>query len=113
MEQLFLNGKVPADSVKPLMTLKREKLSQLKESIIPSKTIALSSHGKPRSFREIARMLVSEKNPLVLIGAYPNGPMDEASLSQADEVYSVHPEPLEAWTVTSRLIYEYEKSLEL
>lgn len=112
MEQLFLNGKVPADSVKPLMTLKREKLAQLKESIAPSKTIALSSHGKPSSFEKISQMLVSEENPMVLIGAYPNGPMDEASLSQADKVYSVHPEPLEAWTVTSRIIYEYEKTLE-
>ena len=113
MEQLFLNGKVLLDSVKPLMTLKREKLSQLKESIAPSKTIALSSHGKPSSFHEVSQMLSQEENPLVLIGAYPNGPMDEATLSQADEVYSVHPEPLEAWTVTSRIIYEYEKSLEL
>ena len=69
MEQLFLNGKVPADSAKPLMTLEREKLSQLKEAIAPSKTIALSSHGEPSSFQEISSMLVSEENPLVLIGA--------------------------------------------
>ena len=113
MEQLFLNGKVPADSAKPLMTLKREKLSQLKEAIAPSKTIALSSHGEPSSFQEVSSMLVSEENPLVLIGAYPNGPMEEESLSQADVIYSVYPKPLEAWTVTSRIIYEYEKSLEL
>ena len=113
IEQLFLNGKVPADSVKPLMTLKREKLSQLKESIAPSKTIALSSRGEPSSFHEVSAMLASETNPLVLIGAYPNGPMEEENLSQADVVYSVHPEPLEAWTVTSRIIYEYEKSLDL
>jgi rRNA pseudouridine-1189 N-methylase Emg1 (Nep1/Mra1 family) len=30
-------------------------------------------------------------------------------LKEADEVYSVYPETLEAWTVTSRIIYEYEK----
>lgn len=113
MEQLFLNGKVPADSVNPLMTLKREKLAKLKESIEPSKTIALTSHGESSSFHGVSSMLALEDNPLVLIGAYPNGPMDEATLSVADEVYSVHSEPLEAWTVTSRIIYEYEKSLQI
>ncbi len=113
MEQLFLNGKVPADAVEPLMTLKREKLSRLKNSINPSKTIALSSHGKQSSFSEVAAMMAGEDNPLVFIGAYPNGPMADGTLKQADEIYSVHPEPLEAWTVTSRIIYEYEKSLKL
>ncbi len=113
MEQLFLNGKVPADSAKPLMTLKKESLSKQKKRIAPSKTIALSSHGVSSSFPEVSKILAAEDNPLVFIGAYPNGPMDESTLSLADEVYSVHPEPLEAWTVTSRVIYEYEKSLEL
>lgn len=113
MEQLFLNGKVPADAAKPLMTLQRETLSKQKKKINPSKTIALSSHGESSSFPEVSQMLALEDNPLVFIGAYPNGPMDESTLSLADEVYSVHPEPLEAWTVTSRIIYEYEKSIKL
>jgi len=111
MEQLFLNGKVPHDSAKPLMTLKREKLAQLKESISPSRTIALSSHGKPSSFKEVADILAREDNSMVMIGAYPNGPMEDANIALANDVYSVHPEPLEAWTVTSRIIYEYEKSI--
>ena len=113
MEQLFLNKKIPVDAVKPLMRLQKENISQMKRTIAPSKTIALSSHGKPSSFPEVAKMLASEENPLVLIGAYPNGPMEESTLAEADEVYSVYPEPLEAWTVTSRIIYEYEKFLEL
>ena len=113
MEQLFLNGKVPADSAEPLMTLKKEALSKQKKNIAPSKTIALSSHGKSSSFPKVSKILLLEENPLVFVGAYPNGPMDESTLALADEVYSVYPEPLEAWTVTSRIIYEYEKSLEL
>lgn len=113
MEQLILNGKVPADSAKPLMTLKKEALSKQKKNIAPSRTIALSSHGKPSSFPEVSQMLAVEDSPLVFIGAYPNGPMNEDTLALADEVYSVHNEPLEAWTVTSRIIYEYEKSLKI
>ncbi len=37
--------------------------------------------------------------------------MTEETLSLADEAISIYPEPLEAWVVTSRLIYEYEKAL--
>ena len=113
MEQLFLNGKVPLDSANPLMTLKREKSEKLKQVICPSRTIALSSHGEQSSFQDVAKILAEESAPLVLIGAYPNGPMEDATLSLADDVYSVYPEPLEAWTVTSRLIYEYEKTVGL
>ena len=113
MEQLFLNSRVPTDSSNPLMTLKREKLSRLKKSIEPSKTFALSSHGKSSDLHSVSKLLASETNPLVFIGAYPNGPMDNETLSIVDEVYSVYPEALEAWTITSRLIYEYEKTVEL
>lgn len=113
MEQLFLNGKVPSDSVNPLFTLKREKLSKMKKDIAPSKTVALSSHGVQSSFPEVASLIAREENPLVLVGAYPNGPMEGDTLEQADVVYSVYPESLEAWTVTSRVIYEYEKSIEI
>jgi rRNA small subunit pseudouridine methyltransferase Nep1 len=110
MEQLFLNGKVPTDAANPLMTLKRERLEKLKQSITPSRTIALSSHGEPSDFQNVSKILAAEENPLVLIGAYPNGPMDDETISLADDVYSVHPESLEAWTVTSRIIYEFEKN---
>jgi rRNA pseudouridine-1189 N-methylase Emg1 (Nep1/Mra1 family) len=36
--------------------------------------------------------------------------MQPETLSQADEAVSIYSEPLEAWTVTSRLVYEYEKA---
>ncbi len=108
MERLFLDHKVPHDAVDPLMSLKREKLGVLKDSIKPSKTFALSSHGEVSSFKELAAELVSEDNPLIFIGAYPTGSYSDETLSLADKVVSVHPESLEAWTVTSRIIYEYE-----
>ena len=83
------------------------------KKLAPSRSIALSSHGKPSSFEKVAKILTEEPNPAVFIGAYPKGPMSNEVLDLADEVYSVHPEPLEAWTVTSRMIYEYEKLVRL
>jgi rRNA small subunit pseudouridine methyltransferase Nep1 len=109
MEQLLIKGSVPPDTEEPLMQLKRENLKEHLTRIKPSKTIALSSHGKSSSFEEIALFLSKESSPALLIGAYPAGPMNSEVLKEADEVYSVYPETLEAWTVTSRIIYEYEK----
>ena len=108
MEQLLINGAVPVEG-EPLMKLYRNSLSEQLKKIAPSRTIALSSHGEPSSFEKVSKILTEESKPAVFIGAYPKGPMSSEVLDLADEVYSVHPEPLEAWTVTSRMIYEYEK----
>ncbi|MFC1802582.1 16S rRNA methyltransferase [Thermoproteota archaeon] len=109
MEQLLIKGSVPPDSEEPLMQVKRENLKEHLMRFKPSKTIALSSHGKSSSFEEVAMILLKETSPVLLIGAYPYGPMKSDVLKEVDEVYSVYPETLEAWTVTSRIIYEYEK----
>jgi rRNA pseudouridine-1189 N-methylase Emg1 (Nep1/Mra1 family) len=53
--------------------------------------------------------LMNEEAPALFIGAYPSGAMSSEVIDLADDVFSVYPEMLEAWTVTSRIIYEYEK----
>lgn len=110
MEQLLIHGAVPIEG-EPLMRLTREYLGKQVQRLDPSRVIALSSHGEQSSFEEIAKMLAIESNPVVFIGAYPTGPMSPKVLELVDEVYSVYPESLEAWTVTSRIIYEYEQQI--
>ncbi len=109
MEQLFAEGSVPPGEKEPLMSLERKSIRDIKIDIKPSRTIALTSHGKPEKLENICKRLASESNPLVFLGAYPHGPMREQTLAQADEAVSINKEALEAWVVTSRLIYEYEK----
>ena len=113
MEQLFLNGQVPPDSKEPLMKLTKASLKDLVKRSSPSKVIVLSSHGEESNFPEVAGMLSKEEKPMLLIGAYPTGPMKDETLDIADEVYSVYPESLEAWTITSRMVYEYERAIGL
>jgi rRNA small subunit pseudouridine methyltransferase Nep1 len=111
MEQLFAEKRVPpSGDDKPLMTLVRKSLQDVKEEIKPSRTFALTSHGKTEKLEELCRRLAAEENPLVFLGAYPHGAMREGTLAEAEEAISIHPEALEAWVVTSRLIYEYEKA---
>lgn len=114
MEQLFSEKRVPpSDKEKPLMTLVRKSLRNIKEEIKPSRTFALTSHGKAEKLNELCKRLAGERNPLIFLGAYPHGAMRNETLSEADEAVSIHPEALEAWVVTSRLIYEYEKAIGL
>jgi rRNA small subunit pseudouridine methyltransferase Nep1 len=108
MEQLFALGRVPPSGEKPLLSLNRMSLSDLLAKIAPTRKIALTSHGAPRSLEMICEGLAEEENPTVLIGAYPSGAMEEETLSQADEALSIYPKVLDAWVVTSRLIYAYE-----
>jgi rRNA small subunit pseudouridine methyltransferase Nep1 len=111
VEQLFVSGMVPPGSKEPLMRLTQQGLEALKEEIAPTLTVALTSHGEPSDLEAVASRLASEEAPAVFIGAFPHGTMAEETLALADEAISIYTEPLEAWVVTSRLIYEYEKAL--
>jgi len=110
MEQLFAEKRVPPDVEEPLMTLATKSLADIKSVVRPSRTVALTSHGKLEKLDELCKRLAEERNPLVFLGAYPHGAMREETLAAADEAVSIHPFALEAWVVTSRLIYEYEKA---
>ncbi len=81
------------------------------DGIGASPIIALTSHGKPTSLEELCKSLAGAESPAVFIGAYPTGPMDDETLSLADEAVSIYHEPLEAWVITSRLIYEFERAI--
>jgi rRNA small subunit pseudouridine methyltransferase Nep1 len=113
MEQLLIQGQVPPKSDKPLMSMEKKPLVTLKEEISPSLTVALTSHGEPTSMEDLSGRLAGEENPLVLVGAYPHGPLSEETLGTADMTVSIYREGLETWTVVSRLIYEYEKNIGL
>jgi rRNA small subunit pseudouridine methyltransferase Nep1 len=111
IEHLLVEGQVPPPPAKPLLKADKETLHEMKEKVNPSLTIALTSHGTPTTLENLCEKLAKERNPLAFIGAYPHGEYRKETLAEADETYSIYPEPLEAWVVTSRFIYEYEKQL--
>ena len=110
MEQLLTTGRVPPKGDEPLMTATPKRLEDLLKEIAPSRTIALTSHGRPSNLEEICKTLIEQEISAVLVGAFPHGPLGEGTLVLADETVSIHSEPLETWVVTSRLVYEYEKA---
>ena len=110
MEQLLLGGRAPPGGEPPLLKLRDLSLKGLVEELKPSRVVALTSHGESGSFESLGRSLSAEACPMAFVGAYPAGAMGPETTSLADEKVCVYPESLEAWTVTSRLIYEVERS---
>jgi len=111
MEQLFQRGAVPPGSSQPLLKIRRMELRELLEEIEPSYVVALTSHGREGTLQEICGRLVEEERPAAFIGAYPKGELEGSTLSLVDDAVSIYPEVLDAWIVTSRLIYEFEKQI--
>lgn len=111
VEQLFAEEEVGPEGGKPLMTLRKMGLGALLEEIGPRLTVALTSHGERSSLEDVCKSMATWDASAALIGAFPHGPMAEETLSHADDAVSIYPEALEAWVVTSRLVYEFERAL--
>ena len=112
VEQLFELGRIPSTGPSLLM-LERETLPQLLHKIKPSYVVAFSSRGSPNTL-ENAMAKVSDKQRLVVfIGGFPHGHFTETTIKLANEVVRIDPEMLEAWAVTARIIYEYERCIYL
>jgi len=114
IEQLFEYGRVPPQRPQTaLLTLERKTLKQLIGEVEPSYVLAFSRRGKPRTLEEAISKLSNEKRPVMIVGGFPHGYLSEATQKLANETVCIDPDMLETWTVTSRAIYEYERSLSL
>jgi len=112
VEQLFESGRVPLTGP-ALLKLERKTLPQLLHEIKPSHVTAFSRKGKSQLLEEAVSKLSEKEKPAVVIGGFPRGHFSETTIRLAKEVVCIDPEMLEAWTVTSRVVYEYERSLSL
>ncbi len=112
MEQLFELGRVPPTGT-ALLKLEHKTLSQLLHEAKPTYVMSFSRAGIPRVAEEAVSGLSKSSRPVVIIGGFPHGHFAEITLKLADEVVCIDPEMLEAWTVASRVIYEYERAVSL
>jgi rRNA small subunit pseudouridine methyltransferase Nep1 len=108
MEQLLLYGRTPPGGEESLLVIRDMGLGELVKEVKPTSVVALTSHGRLSSFKAVGEILAVMEKPMVLIGAYPSGPMGRETLAVTDLQTSIYPDTLEAWTVTSRILYEVE-----
>ncbi|MGQ9460490.1 MAG: 16S rRNA methyltransferase [Candidatus Bathyarchaeaceae archaeon] len=112
MEQLFKSGRVPSTG-QPLLELERKTLPKLLREIKSDYVVAFSRRGSPMTLKGAVSKLLHKKRPAVIIGGFPHGHFSETTTRLASEVVCIDPEMLETWTMTSRLIYEYECAVSL
>jgi len=114
IEQLFEYEKIPPQPTeKALLTTKRQTLLQLIREIKPSYVLAFSRIGKPLTLEEAVSKLTDENRPVVIVGGFPHGHFSETTVRLANDVVSIDSEMLETWTVTSRIMYEFERAVSL
>lgn len=111
IEQLFKTRKVPPKAENPLLEVRDMTLEELIEELKPTKIIILTSKGKPSTPQKIAKEIILEENPVIIIGGFPHGDFNEETLKLSDEKVAIYPQPLETWTVASSIIYAYEEKL--
>ncbi|UCH01721.1 MAG: hypothetical protein JSV20_07700 [Candidatus Bathyarchaeota archaeon] len=112
IEQLYERGKIVKHG-KILMELRTGTLQNLIQKIKPSYTIAFTRKGKPLLLHLVMSTLVAKENPTVIVGGFPRGHFTGEIMNVSNELVSIDPETLEAWTVVSRMIYEYETVIRL
>jgi rRNA small subunit pseudouridine methyltransferase Nep1 len=87
-------------------------LRDLMTAIGGDPVVGLSSQGKPEELGAFAERLARSRNPVVVVGGFPHGHFSKKTLGVLDELVRIHPDPLEAHVVISRLLYEFEKAIE-
>lgn len=112
MEQLFQHGKVPIEG-ETLLKLEQKTLQQLLAETEADHILAFSRNGIPKTLTEAVSSLQPKQKPAIIIGAFPHSTFSENTIQLADELVCVDAEMLEAWTITSRAIYQYEQAISL
>ncbi len=112
IEQLFQQQKVPLEG-KPLLSIEQKTLPQLVAEIKPDYVLSFSTQGEPKTIETAVFGLQKKQNPAVMVGGFAHGHFSETTLQLANETVCVDHEMLETWAITSRLIYEYERSLSI
>lgn len=110
MGQLFQKNIVP-DETQPLLQLKKNvTLSELLKELKSDFRIVCSATGTPVKLPQYFTELKKKKhNDIVcVIGGFPKGEFHSNISEIADEVISIYPEMVLAWTVAGEILVNYE-----
>lgn len=112
LEQLYEKSRVPPTGP-ALMSIERLSLKRLLEKAKPDAVIALTTEGVKSSMEDVARKAAQSNSPVILVGGFGHGHFSPKTLQLASEKYRINSRSLEASTVVSRAIYDYEKTIGL
>ncbi len=108
LEQLYEEKVVPPVGP-PLLSLGAGAVSDVVREDDADFVVALTTQGELKTMTDVANSLASHKRPLLLVGGFPEGHFSKQTLQNANGVYRVDKRRMEAWTIVSRAIYDYER----
>jgi rRNA small subunit pseudouridine methyltransferase Nep1 len=110
LEQLFATRVVPTEG-EPLLSLRDSRLAEIIREVKGDYVVALSLQGEPRSMENVATQMIGHEHPVLLVGGFSTGHFSKETLALANDVFQIYPKSLEAWTVVSRALYDYERAV--
>lgn len=108
IEKLYAEKKIES-SVQTLLEIQNMTFPELMREIDPDRVIGLSKEGIASSFADVAKKIDDET--CLVIGSFQKGHFDDSVKNRIDELYKIDENPLESHVVTSRILYEYEKTI--
>jgi len=112
LEQLYEEKSVPPGE-QPLLSIRKCTLPELVSESRVSTVVAFSTLGKPASVKDACVPIVEADAPGVLIGGFAHSHFNQSTTRLANHLFSIDKEPLDAWVVAARVIYEYECGIHL
>jgi rRNA small subunit pseudouridine methyltransferase Nep1 len=85
-------------------------IEELARKISGDMVFGLSVQGRKTTAGELAGEIVAARDPCVIVGGFPHGHFSAETLEVVDDLVRIHPRPLEAHIVASRVVYEVEKA---
>ena len=108
IEKLYQEKKIIAKN-ELLLEIKEQTFSELIHEINPSKIIGFSIEGKLSSYEKIATQIPN--NSCIVIGGFQKGHFSDSVQNTITDLFSIGNESFEGHVVTSRILYEYEKTI--
>ena len=108
IEKLYSEKIVQAEG-KNLLEIKDMTFDELLQEINPKRVIGLSAQGIPSTCENIAQKLTDDS--CIVIGGFPKGHFSNKIKKRFEYTVNVGLTSLEAHVVSSRVLYEYEKTI--
>jgi rRNA small subunit pseudouridine methyltransferase Nep1 len=108
IEKLYQEKKIIANN-ELLLEIKEQTFSELIDEIKPSKIVGFSTEGELSSYEKIAAQI--SDNSCIVLGGFQKGHFSDSVQNKITDLYSVGNESFEGHVVTSRILYEYEKTI--
>ena len=112
IEKLYREPVVKVDE-KILLKMERKTLKNLIDELRPDLKILLSEDGEEVGWKELGELVTSHQKPMIMVGGFPRGDFSPETKKHADKIVRIWPTPLEAWTVTSRILCIIEQNLNI